>query len=143
MVADQKIMERTSKEKASVGTRKGRKATPKFNHERGRIPQGKSRRAGVTRRKAIEVRLSPHWDQIEEVRRRTSSFLKNQGLSKEVIDALTMVSSELVENAVKYGCFEESDNGLTFRLHLADKSVIVEVSLSGDHKKGIAGVGEE
>jgi len=82
----------------------------------------------VAQRKAIEMTLSPDWDQIEEVRRRTSAFLKNQGLSKELIDALTMVSSELVENGMKYGCFEESDNGLRFYLHLVEKNAIVEVT---------------
>jgi hypothetical protein len=128
MVVDQRIEERSCKEKASARTRKGPKAGGKFDDRKGQIPQGKAGPGAVTPRKAIEMTLSPHWDQIEKVRRRTSAFLKNQGLSRELIDALTMVSSELVENGMKYGCFEESENGLTFHLHLVEKNVIVEVT---------------
>lgn len=72
--------------------------------------------------------LGPNWDQIEEVRRRTRVFLKNQGLSRELIDAVTMVSSELVENGMKYGCFKDSEESLTFNLNIVEKNVIVEVT---------------
>jgi len=79
-------------------------------------------------KRAIDMTLSPNWDHIEEVRRRASAFLKTQGLSRDLIDALTMVSSELVENGIKYGCFEEPESGLSFHLRVAEKQVIVEVS---------------
>jgi hypothetical protein len=72
--------------------------------------------------------LGPHWDQIEDVRTKTRAFLKNQGFSRELIDAVTMVSSELVENGLKYGCFEESGESLTFSLAIVEKNVIVEVT---------------
>lgn len=128
MVADQRVEERSFREKASAGTRKGPRAGRNADDRGAPMPHGKAGPGVVAQRKAIEMTLSPDWDQIEEVRRRTSAFLKNQGLSKELIDALTMVSSELVENGMKYGCFEESDNSLTFYLHLVEKNVIVEVT---------------
>ena len=128
MVADQEVEERGCEGKASARTRKGRRAGRNIDVRGGPIPRGKAGPGAAAQRKAIEMALSPHWDQIEEVRRRTSAFLKNQGLSKELVDALSMVSSELVENGMKYGCFEKSDNGLTFRLHLVEKNVIIEVT---------------
>lgn len=128
MGVDQRVEERSGKEKASAGSRKVPRRGANFGDQGRRIPRGRAGQAAAAPRKALEMTLSPHWDQIEDVRRKTSAFLKNQGLSKELIDALTMVSSELVENAMKYGCFEESENGFTFHLHLVEKNVIVEVT---------------
>ncbi len=124
----QKVDERNCRERSYARTRKGSKGAGKFDDREGPTPQGKAGPGATASRKAIDMTLGPHWDQIEEVRRRTRAFLKNQGLSKELIDAVTMVSSELVENGMKYGCFEDPENGLTFNLDIVEKNVIVEVT---------------
>ena len=123
----QTVDERNGKVRSSTRSRKGPKSGGKFGDREEQTPYGKAG-SGAASRKAMDMTLRPHWDQIEEVRTRTRVFLKNHGLPKELIDALTMVSSELVENGVKYGCFDDPENEVTFALHIAEKSVTVEVT---------------
>ena len=124
----QKADETNSRERSWARPRKGSRGAGKVDDRQGPTPQRKAGPGSTASRKAIDMTLGPQWDQIEEVRRRTRAFLRNQGLSRELIDAVTMVSSELVENAMKYGCFEDPGNGLTFNLHIVEKNVIVEVT---------------
>jgi hypothetical protein len=124
----QTVEERHGKERSSARNRKGPKSGGKFDDREGQTPQGKAGSGAMASRKVMDMTLRPHWDQIEEVRVKTRAFLKNQGLARELVDALTMVSSELVENGVKYGCFEDPESGLTFNLHIVEKHVIVEVT---------------
>jgi hypothetical protein len=120
--------ERSRKERSSARNRKGTRGGGKLD-DRGYQPsQGKLPYGGMASKNAIDMTIRPNWDQIEEVRRKTRSFLKNHGFSKELIDAVTMVSSELVENGMKYGFYEGSENGLTVNLHIHEKNVIVEVT---------------
>lgn len=120
--------EKCGRERSSARNRKGARGGGKFDDREYQTPQGKPPSGGMASKKAIDMTISPNWDQIEEVRRKTRSFLKNHGFSKELIDAVTMVSSELVENGMKYGFFEGPENGLTVNLHIQEKNVIVEVT---------------
>jgi hypothetical protein len=124
----QKVDERRGKERSCARNRKGSKGAGNVDNRDGQTPQGKAGPGAMVLRKAMDMTLGPHWDQIEEVRRKTRAFLKNHGLPRELIDALTMVSSELVENGMKYGCFEDPKNGLTFNLNIVEKNVIMEVT---------------
>jgi hypothetical protein len=124
----QKVDERNCKERPFAKHRRGSKSARKFDDSESPTPQGKAGPGATAARRSIDMTLGPHWDQIEEVRRRTRVFLKNQGLSRELIDAVTMVSSELVENGMKYGSFKDSEESLTFNLNIVDKNVIVEVT---------------
>ena len=124
----QKVDERNWRERSFARNRKGLKSGGKFDDHEGPTPQGKTGTGATASRKSIDMTLGPHWDQIEEVRRRTRAFLRNQGLSRELIDAVTMVSSELVENGMKYGSFKDSEESLTFNLNIVEKNVIVEVT---------------
>ena len=124
----QKVDERHSKERPFAKNRKGSKSARKFDDRESPAPQGKASPGTTASRRSIDMTLGPHWDHIEEVRRRTRVFLKSQGLSRELIDAVTMVSSELVENGMKYGSFKDSEKSLTFNLNIVDKNVIVEVT---------------
>jgi hypothetical protein len=124
----QKVDERNCKERSFAKIRKGSTSAGKPDDRESPTPQGKAGPGATASRRSIDMTLGPHWDQIEEVRRRTRVFLKNQGLSRELIDAITMVSSELVENGMKYGSFKDSEESLTFNLNIVEKNVIVEVT---------------
>jgi hypothetical protein len=124
----QKVDERNCKEQSFPRNRKGSKSAGKLEDRESPTSQGKAGPGATGSKKSIDMTLGPHWEQIEEVRRRTRTFLRHHGLSKELIDAVTMVSSELVENGMKYGCFEDSESGLTFNLNIVEKNVIVEVT---------------
>ena len=59
---------------------------------------------------SIELIMNPKWDEIENIRNKSSNFLISQGISNDSVQALTMVISELVENSVKYGKFSSPKN---------------------------------
>jgi hypothetical protein len=112
----------TRRKKKSLGEG-GKHHDPRYH-----TPQGKPQRGAAPSKKAIDMSIGPKWEAIEGVRTKTRAFLKNQGLSKELIDALTMVCSELVENGMKYGYFERPESRLKLKLHILEKNVIAEVT---------------
>ena len=79
-------------------------------------------------KKAIYMSIGPKWEQIEGIRKKTRAFLRSHDFSSELVDALTMVSSELVENGMKYGSFDRPQNRITFKLHISGNNIIVEVT---------------
>ena len=74
----------------------------------------------------IESRIVPEWDNIDVVREETARFLKEKGFAPDVIDAVTMVTGELVENAIKYGAYGGSGD-LTYSVEAGESAIIVEV----------------
>lgn len=81
----------------------------------------------------LSLRIKPQWEDIEEVRNSCSTFLKSHELSESIIDALTMVVSELVENAVKYGSYG-SDDKIDITMNIKKNIIIVEVKNPIDDK---------
>lgn len=76
----------------------------------------------------LTTEIKPDWGEIDHVRERTETFLKSCGFSDDIIHALQMVSSELVENAVKYGDFSASGNQkITHSVDVRDGRITVEV----------------
>lgn len=74
----------------------------------------------------LALSIKPVWEEIENVRNTGREFLKTHKLSDDIMDALTMVMSELVENAIKYGSFpggEKIDITIAVQKHL----IIIEV----------------
>ena len=57
----------------------------------------------------LRLDLLPEWEQIDEVRSACRAFLEEAGLERDVIDAVTMITCELTENATKYGHFAPAD----------------------------------
>jgi hypothetical protein len=120
---------RNAKGRPSVRNGQASKGDKKFDHQGSQTPDRRvATAATIGADKAIDLSVEPHWDQIEEVRKKTRAFLRSHGLSKELVDALIMVSSELVENGLKYGTFGDKGKKLRFNLHIGEKNVIVEVT---------------
>ncbi len=71
--------------------------------------------------------VRPEWEEIERVRRQGAGFFAAHGLPSDSIDALTMVLSELMENAVKYGYYEGAQRDIAVSLDVASNAVTVEV----------------
>ncbi len=59
-------------------------------------------------KQTFEMVLEPQWSEVERARLMCIEFLKSNKITIDVIDAITMICSELVENAVKYGDFISS-----------------------------------
>lgn len=72
------------------------------------------------------LNIKPSWDEIEQVRNTCGDFLHKQNMSQSVIDAITMVTSELVENAIKYGTFGETES-VGISITVSNRIIIVEV----------------
>ena len=75
----------------------------------------------------IESHIVPEWDEIEEAREKTEDFLNKNGFNPEIIDAVTMVTGELIENAIKYGTYDTTNPELTYSVEVGDTAIIVEV----------------
>jgi hypothetical protein len=75
----------------------------------------------------LEITIPPNWDDIERIRAETEGFLRSKGFGDEVITTLLMVSSELAENAVKYGNFSRSPGNITHCVDVASGHITVEV----------------
>ena len=56
---------------------------------------------------ATSFSIKPVWEEVEAVRNKISEFLGENNIPPDEIYSAAMVTSELVENAIKYG--EESD----------------------------------
>jgi len=74
----------------------------------------------------LALSIKPEWEEIENVRNTGRKFLKSHKLSDEIMDALTMVISELVENAIKYGSFPAGGK-IDISIAIQKSLVIIEV----------------
>lgn len=75
----------------------------------------------------MNLKIAPEWDNIEKVRIRTEDFLKERNLGRDVTDSIIMNISELMENAVKYGRFDDKIKEITASVTVTDNDIIVEV----------------
>ena len=69
----------------------------------------------------------PEWEIIESVRQTADQFLTQTGISAEKIQAGTMVISELIENAIKYGCYSLPEDKIVAELRIDESMITIEV----------------
>lgn len=74
----------------------------------------------------ISTQIKPLWDEIDSIRELCFKNLLENKINLDVIDAIVMISSELLENAIKYGSFSESKKDINFSIFINDE-IIVEV----------------
>jgi len=77
--------------------------------------------------KMLSLELKPDWNEIERIRNDSGLFLKAHGLSPDGVSAVTMVISELVENAIKYGTFPGAEDSISLDIDVEKGTVIVQV----------------
>jgi len=80
--------------------------------------------------------IKPEWDEIEEVRSRCRDFLESLNFNVDILDAISMVSSELVENAVKYGTFPQAPGTIEYKLKVNKTDITIEVKHPVDDTVG-------
>ncbi len=80
-----------------------------------------------TGERSLNLTVRPEWDQIARVRERCNSFFKSFHFKEDLRDALCMVASELLENAVKYGDFQNPDQNIEISIEVDDDKVTLEV----------------
>lgn len=75
----------------------------------------------------MNIKIAPEWDNLESVRIKTEEFLKDKNLTRDIIDSIIMNISELMENAVKYGRFDDKIKEITATVAVTANDIIVEV----------------
>ncbi|OGQ91421.1 MAG: hypothetical protein A2289_21820 [Deltaproteobacteria bacterium RIFOXYA12_FULL_58_15] len=70
--------------------------------------------------------VPPIWEEIEGVREAVRAHLQRQGIGDGSVDALSMVATELMENANKYGAFGVGDK-ITMTLEQGSAAITVGV----------------
>lgn len=76
----------------------------------------------------FNLQIKPDWSKIDAVRTRAAEFLGQHKIARDVVDAVSMVVCELVENAIKYGHFDPpaaADIGVT--IDVEPRMITVEV----------------
>lgn len=74
----------------------------------------------------ISIILKPDWEELEKVRDIVENYTREQGLKEDDMNSLQMVSCELVENAIKYGYFEQRKE-ISMSLQYRGNRVVIEV----------------
>ena len=74
-----------------------------------------------------KLTLMPEWEKIDDARNITDQFLTQSGISAEKVQAATMVMSELIENAIKYGCYSLSEDKITAEIRIDESMITIEV----------------
>ena len=77
---------------------------------------------------SIRLRLKPDWNKLEDLRNSGTKFLKYHGFEEDVKYSLIMILSELVENSIKYGNFEDSNSEILINLNINKNIITIEVN---------------
>jgi hypothetical protein len=78
-------------------------------------------------KRSIKLMIDANWEDIENIRTESSQFLASNSFSKEIVDAVTMIISELAENSIKYGSFADPEHKVEVNVSLSADKIIVEV----------------
>ena len=90
-------------------------------------------------KRSINLKLKPKWDEIEKIRKKSSAFLESHGFPYDTVHALTMVISELTENAIKYGNFKQAKDKVLVSTHVGENIITIEVvnPTNGEEQKNL------
>ncbi len=75
----------------------------------------------------MNLKIKPEWGNLEDVRLKTGEFLNKKNFSSDITDSIIMNISELMENAMKYGKFDNGIEEITASVSITDNDIIVEV----------------
>ena len=75
----------------------------------------------------IQNIIKPNWEEIDVVIASSEEFLSRKNFSQDIIHSISMVSGELVENAVKYGSFKNDDQCIVHSIVIRGNTITVEV----------------
>ncbi len=76
---------------------------------------------------SLNLKLTPQWEELNKVRDSVETFLSKHHMSVDDIHAMIMVSSELVENAIKYLNVQKWDDLIDFSVDIEENNIIIEV----------------
>jgi len=77
--------------------------------------------------KSLSIDLKPDWSELDKISDILQNFLDNSTFTRDDYDAVKMVTTELVENGIKYGYFPSSESGIKLSLKKKKNRVLIEV----------------
>jgi len=75
----------------------------------------------------FNLSIPAKWEKLDSVRDKAEAFLYKNEFNKEQVYAMVMTTSELAENAIKYGDSDCTDACVQISLSVRTKEVIIEV----------------
>ena len=81
----------------------------------------------------LQKSLKREWEEAERVREESAEFLTGHGFSGDLSFALSMVASELVENAVKYGDYHQRERDISMAIEVGTIEVRNPIDQSSAH----------
>jgi anti-sigma regulatory factor (Ser/Thr protein kinase) len=90
----------------------------------------------MTRQAHLQLTLEPTWPSVREIRQQVGTAL--QDCPEQLRSAAIMTSSELVENAVKYGESVPAAKTVTFQLEATPEALSIRVVNGSTDARGVA-----
>lgn len=75
----------------------------------------------------LSIHLKPDWSELDRVSDSVQSFLKDSPLNRDDLDAVRMVTTELVENGIKYGYFPTPESEIQLSVRKKKNRIVIEV----------------
>lgn len=77
--------------------------------------------------KSLKLKIKPVWDELDYVRDQVEAFLQSHNFEPNQVHAMVMTTSELTENAIKYGQHDLDTDTVNIFVDIYPKEVIIEV----------------
>lgn len=90
----------------------------------------------------ISIIIKPTWNLVKEVQVKAEKFMREKNMSSDIIDAAIMCSTELIENAVKYGAEKPDGSSIDFDLRATENMIEIVVSNGYHTEKDLQNVME-
>lgn len=75
----------------------------------------------------FSLRIKPDWDEIPQARNECRHYLESVDCPRDRLEVICMVTSELLENAVKYGGLRRKTDGIDLQIKAEPENVLLEV----------------
>ena len=92
----------------------------------------------MTEKKELIIKIKPEWKEIKNIQKQIMQFL-NSTLSnnKDLVEAIEMSASELIENAIKYDNGKLSKKDINFNLSREKDKIIINVKNDSNTVKNL------
>ena len=75
----------------------------------------------------VSIDLKPDWSELDKISELVKNFFGKSSFTQDDYDAIKMVTTELVENGIKYGYFPFSESTIRISFKKKKNRVLVEV----------------
>ena len=84
-----------------------------------------------TVKNVIHLKIKPHWEVVKEIHKKTEKIIQTNKRKNIDKNSIVMVTTELIENAVKYGKCQPGCEEIDFSLLMVDNNIIKIIVKNG------------